>query len=150
MKSLLCFLALIPITVNGQPATQNTEVQLPALQTPDRWIPHHGRPDIKPMHVAIADMHPGGSIPLASARPRLRAEDTLITIEFLEPLGYYLLPSDYVYLDERSLTPYNDTNDWIATYTTVYQLQRGAPFIFSGGRPGEILYVIDGVQVARR
>lgn len=149
MKSLLCFLALIPIATYGQPATKHVEVRLPALHTPERWMPSQYGIDIKAIHVARADIRPGGSIPLASVRSRLRVADTITRIELVEQEEYCWFPTECVYLEVRNMTPYNDVNDWVATNTNVYQLQRGAPFIVSGGRPGEILYVIDGVQVAR-
>jgi len=46
--------------------------------------------------------------------------------------------------------PLTDITDMIALSPSVYQLQRGTETSFSGGRGGDILFVIDGMQIARR
>jgi hypothetical protein len=45
--------------------------------------------------------------------------------------------------------PYTNTNDIASISTVFYQTRRGAPLIPLGGRPEEVLYVIDGIQVMR-
>jgi hypothetical protein len=42
---------------------------------------------------------------------------------------------------------YLDVTDLVPVAPAVYQRQRGAPIIMNGGRPGEVLYVIDEMRV---
>jgi len=45
--------------------------------------------------------------------------------------------------------PYTDLTDMVSLSLSVHQQQRGAANHISAGRPEDILYVIDGMQVAR-
>ncbi len=45
--------------------------------------------------------------------------------------------------------PYTDLTDMVSLSTSVHQRQRGAVNHINAGRPEELLYVIDGMQVAR-
>jgi hypothetical protein len=46
-----------------------------------------------------------------------------------------------------SVMPYTDLCNVVSAWEGIYQQQRGAALQVRGGRPGEILYVIDGMRI---
>lgn len=68
-------------------------------------------------------------------------------IEIMIPIS----PHTSLRLDKEAIAhlPYTNTNDIASISTVFYQTRRGAPLIPLGGRPEEVLYVIDGIQVMR-
>jgi hypothetical protein len=79
-----------------------------------------------------------------------RLQDTIQKLEILEIEELQWEWGDCAFLYTRNVNPYNDVNDFAAIDVNVYQSQRGAPVIAAGCRPEEMLYIIDGMQVARR
>ena len=49
-----------------------------------------------------------------------------------------------------STLPYTDLTDMVSLSPSAYQQQRGAANHISGGRTDDVLYIIDGMQIARR
>ena len=46
-----------------------------------------------------------------------------------------------------SVMPYTDLSNVVSAWEGIYQQKRGAALQVRGGRPGEILYVIDGMRI---
>jgi hypothetical protein len=139
MKRLLTILALLPLTAVGQSTERIIDVipTEPIFQS--RF--HHGcsvpgRPCSGVLYiidgVKIETINP---LPVAPAK---------LLVDINNPTTLKLERNDIMTL------PYTDITDMVSLSTSIHQQQRGAANHVGGSRQEDILYVIDGMQVARR
>lgn len=81
-------------------------------------------------------------VKVATAEPVV-IEKVELRMDMNDPTTLVLHRKDIVTL------PYTDLTDMVSLSASVHQQQRGAANHINGGRPEEMLYVIDGMQVAR-
>lgn len=154
MKRFIALLAMLPFAADAQstgnavPSSPNIEmpvVQLPELlQLPQsrgcggyRNANYWSRP-IRTGTIYIVDdmvIETVDAVPIEPLKP-LQDIDGTSTLR--------------LYRNDIATLPYTDLTDMVSLFPSVHQLQRGAANHVGGSRQEDILYVIDGMQVARR
>jgi len=137
MIKLLTILALLPISLMAQ--------NLPTKDTPN-------------MNFNEAHRNWYLSSPGLQHRGTLYIIDDVVvkTVELMEvalikPLIDINSPNTLKLQRKDIMTlPYTDLTDMVSLATSAHQQQRGAANHMGGGRQEDILYVIDGMQIARR
>ena len=144
MKCLLTILALLPLVAMAQrPISNSSRNEAGFPETKIQYL--NGRKGPVPYYtdrlngtIYIID-----DVKVATVEPVV-IEKVELRLDMNNPTTLVLQRKDIATL------PCTDLTDMVSLSTSIHQLQRGAANHISAGRPEEILYVIDGMQIARR
>lgn len=147
MKKLLAILALLPLTAMGQQTNVKTsEKDANFPETKIHYIRAHN--GLVPYYIGISGRHSEtiyiiDGVSVQTIEP-VTVEPTIVKIDINNPNTLKLERKDIMTL------PYTDLTDMVSLSTSIHQQQRGAANHVGGSRQEDILYLIDGMQVARR
>lgn len=165
MKRFLILLSMLPIAATAQTTGTNlpnkTPTEIPAVEMPDlhNFQKTNGCGGSNRSIILGAPRRSGtfyiiDGVKVETVGPEVKQ----CTIQAREPVLIDRIdlrmdmnnPTTLV-LQRKDITtlPYTDLTDMVSLAPGMYQQHRGAANIPTGGRSSEMLYVIDGMQIAR-
>ncbi|MBX2904890.1 MAG: hypothetical protein KF744_02570 [Taibaiella sp.] len=166
MKRFLVLLSMLPLAAIAQTTATNlpnkTPTEIPAVEMPDLHIFQKtngcggsnrsiilGAPRISGTiyiidGVKVETVGPKTKQRTIQSRQPVVIDRIDLRLDMNNPTTLVLQRKELMKL------PYTDLTDMVSLSTSAHQLQRGAANHISAGRSEEILYVIDGMQIARR